>query len=58
MTYKPECKLVTGEFYIAPGKAEGKMWIGREKGRNAGEGGDFSTVGIDNLLREHYEKNF
>lgn len=43
-----------GEFFIAPSVTEGKVWIGRQDG----EGGDFSIVMLQEVIRKFYDEHF
>ena len=51
-------RVVVGEFFIAPGAREGRVWIGKEHGRCAGEGGDFDIKELEELIRKFYEEKF
>lgn len=57
MSYS-DVKVVVGEFFLAPGIGDGRIWIGRDSGPSAGEGGDFRIEDVEKLLREFYEENF
>ena len=51
-------RVVIGDFFIAPGYSEGKIWIGRETGERAGEGGDFNQEALSEAIRRFYEERF
>lgn len=57
MTYAIE-RVVVGDFFIAPGIGDGKVWIGRAQEPHAGEGGDFPVEALEAIIREFYEANF
>lgn len=54
MTYETEKHVDIGEFFIAPGISEGRVWIGRQDG----EGGDFKIEDVEKVIRKFYEENF
>ena len=47
-----------GEFYVTKGTGENRIWIGRETGDRAGEGGDFNADDLAALIEKFYEENF
>ena len=54
MTYEIDSKVDIGEFFVAPGIEEGRVWIGKQDG----EGGDFVISELEEVIREFYDKNF
>ena len=58
MSCELDSRVIVGDFFIAPGIEEGRIWIGRESGDRAGEGGDFSANDFAELVRKFYEERF
>lgn len=58
MIYSLDEFVYVGEFFIAAGIEDGKVWIGRASGEREGEGGDFSIDKLQEALRKFYEENF
>lgn len=54
MSYEQDKSISVGEFFIAPGIGEGRVWIGHQ----SGEGGDFSIEKLEEVIRKFYEENF
>lgn len=42
-----------GKIYLSQGTKDGKVWIGKK----GGEGGDFSLVELEELIRDYYERH-
>lgn len=53
-----ECRVVIGRFFISKGMEGGNVWIGRESGDSAGEGGDFDIDLVEALIEKFYLENF
>ena len=47
-----------GKFFVTKGMEEGRVWIGRESGDLAGEGGDFDQDALSALIEKFYEERF
>jgi hypothetical protein len=57
--FEPNCPwhIEVGDFFIAPGRVPntGTVWIGEIK---SGEGGEFRTQELCEVLRKFYDENF
>ena len=57
--FEPGCPwhIQVGDLFIAPGRVpnQGTVWIGEVRG---GEGGEFKTEALAELLRKFYDENF
>ena len=51
-------RVVIGKFFVTKGMEEGRVWIGRESGDLAGEGGDFDQDALSALIEKFYEQRF
>jgi hypothetical protein len=51
-------RVVIGKFFVTKGMEEGRVWIGRESGDLAGEGGDFDQDALSALIEKFYEERF
>jgi len=53
-----DARVVIGKFFVTKGMEDGRVWIGRESGDLAGEGGDFPTDDLEALIERFYEERF
>jgi hypothetical protein len=57
--FEPACPwhIQVGDLFIAPGRVpnSGTVWIGEVEG---GEGGEFKTEELAQVLRKFYNENF
>ena len=58
MTNEDPPTVLIGKFFLAPGIGEGKVWIGKARGPDSGEGGDFSIEALEELIAKFYAENF
>lgn len=58
-TFEPACPwhIQVGDLFIAPGRVpnSGTVWIGEV---NGGEGGEFKTEALAEVLRKFYNENY